>query len=93
MRIFIVKDEDTGDCRAFKNRKTAIDTMYNKCEAWGAIIYVPVKVHGFYQYVSLDTAFDTEEQKLDFLYGCNERDLCDIFEAYWSFQECELEEG
>ena len=92
MRVFIIEDDDTGECHVFKNRNNAINAMYQKCEAWGAIIYVPVKVHGFYQYVSLDTAFDTKEQKLDFLYGCNAKDLCDIFEAYWYFQECDIED-
>lgn len=94
MRVFIIKDDDTGECHVFKNRKNAIDTMYHKCREWGAILYVTVKVNGLYQYMymELDKLYDTDELKLDFLYAAPDAELCDIFEAYWSFQECEIED-
>ena len=92
MRVFIIEDDDTGECHVFKNRENAISTMYYKCKNWGAVLDVEVKVDEFYQYTSLDKIYDTDEQKLDFLYHSSAAELCDIFEAYWSFQECEIED-
>lgn len=92
MKVFIAKDEDTGDCHAFKNRENAINMMYHRCKDWGASLNVAVKVNGIYQYTSLDKVCYTDEQKLDFLYHCSATELCDVFEAYWSFQECEFED-
>ena len=85
MRLFIVRDDDTGECHLFKNRKNAIDTMYRKCKEWGAILYAAVKVNGLYQYTSLDEIYDTDEKKLNFLYLLSNVELCVIFEAYLYF--------
>ena len=92
MKIYIIEDDDTGECHVFKHRKNAIDTMYRKCKEWGAVLYAAVKVNGFYQYTELGKIYDTDEQKLDFLYHSSATELCDIFETYWYFQECEIED-
>lgn len=92
MRVFIIEDDDTGECHVFKNRKNAIDTMYRKCKEWGAILYIDAKVNGIYQYINLDKVYETDEQKLNYLYSSSAAKLCDIFEAYWYFQECDIED-
>lgn len=92
MRLFIIEDDDTSEFHVFKNRKNAIDTMYRKCKEWGAVLFVTVKVNGFYQYTALGKIYDTEEQKLNFLYSLSAAELCDIFEEYWYFRECEIED-
>lgn len=90
MQVFIVKDDDTGECRVFKNRKSAINTMYCKCKKWNAILYTMERVGGFCQYALLSN-HGTEKEQLEFLYQLTADKLCDVFEQYYSFQECELE--
>jgi len=92
MRVFIIEDDDTGECHVFKNRENAIDTMYRKCKEWGSILYVAVKVADFYQYTTLSKIYDTDEQKLDFLHHLSDTELCNVFESYWRFQECDIED-
>lgn len=95
MIVFIIEDDDTGDCYAFKNRKNAIDTMYYKCKDWGAILYVEIKTGGsiFSNSIALSKIYDTDEQKLNFLYQLSASELNNIFEAYWYFQECKVEDA
>ena len=92
MKVFIIEDDDTGECHVFQKRKNAIDTMYHKCKEWGAILYIAAKINGFYQYISFDKVYDTDEKKLDLLYHSSDTELNDIFECYWVFQECEIED-
>ena len=91
-RIYIIKDDDTGECHAFKNRKNAINTMYYKCKEWRAILFGVTKIDRFFQYQPLDEIYNNDEEKLNYLYPLSENELCDIFEAYWSFRECEIED-
>lgn len=92
MKVFIIKNDDTGECHVFQKRENAIDTMYRKCKEWGAILYSMIYIRGSYQYVPFDDIYETVEQKLNFLYHCSNGELNELFETYWSFQECEIED-
>ena len=92
MQVFIITDVDSHECRAFLNRKNAIDAMYYKCKEWGAILYVSIDNYGLYQFKELSKIYDTDEEKLQFLYSLCTAALNDVFEAYWHFQECEIED-
>lgn len=93
MRVFIIEDVDTGECHVFKNRKNAIDTMYRRCRDWGAILYTAKEQCGnYYQYKRLSKIGNTEEEQLNYLYQLSAAELCEVFVAYWYFQECEIED-
>ena len=85
MKVYIIEDDDTGECRAYQDRNNAIDIMYFTCKNWGAILYLPGT-----DMVELQSELKTDEEILKYLYGCTEEDLNEIFECYWNFQTLEL---
>lgn len=94
--IFIVEDDDTGECHVFKYKPNAIKFMLDKCKEWGALLYIAVKdyrANNFYQYTSFDKVYDTDEKKLNYLLHCSQEEINDIFESYWYYQECLIEDA
>lgn len=90
--IFIVEDDDTGECHAFKCKPNAIKFMFDKCKEWGSVLYISVEHNGFSQYISFDKVYDTDEKKLKYLLMCSQTEINDIFETYWYYQECPIED-
>lgn len=94
MKIYLIEDEDTGECYAFRNRKNAINKAFNRCKEWSAILYIPKKEPAIYfvNYIEFGLLYSTDEEKLQYLYSCTTSELNDIFEEYWFFRELELNE-
>lgn len=94
--IFIVEDDDTGKYYAFRYKPNAIKFMLDKCREWGSILYVSVNdiaSNNFYQYTDFSKVCDTYEKQLDYLLHCSITELNDIFESYWHYQECKVEDA
>ena len=94
--IFIVEDDDTGECHAFKNKPNAIKFMLDKCKEYGAVLYIAVKdykVNHWYQYISLNKVYDTYDKQLEYILNCSATEINDIFESYWYYQECLIEDA
>lgn len=94
MKIYLIEDEDTGECHAFKTRKSAINKAFNRCNDWCAILYIPQKKPAICMsdYIEFGLVYSTDEEKLQYLYSCTDTELNKIFEEYWYFRELDLNE-
>ena len=90
-KFWVVEDDDTGDVKLFKSKERAIDYAYDKCQQWGSILCIFVKDYTGDRYISLGN-FGNREDQLNLLYRSTVTELNDTFEAYWYFQEVEVED-
>lgn len=83
MNIYVVVDVDSHQIYTFLKKENAIKFMFNLCNHWGSVLYAFLNNN----YISLSVLYETEEEKLNFLFSRSEKELNDIFESYWIYEE------
>lgn len=90
--VYVVTDWD--DCRVvhvFRQRRNAIQWMYEQCEAFGAYLSVNVRVNGLWQYQSLNKVVG-DNDPVDYLNALNDEVVNDAFYEYYFFNKAEIED-